>query len=131
MEAQRNRSQERILRLLKELGREISAQELYIELRNHHQDTGMATVYRALEALKLAGVVQARPLPNGSAGYSLIQDQHHLTCLQCGASIPIEHCPVHELEAQLRATKPFKIYYHTLEFFGLCSPCQLQLGSET
>jgi len=130
MEVHRNRSQERIHKLLKQLGREISAQELYVELRNHHQNTGMATVYRALEALKLAGVVQARPLPNGSAVYSLIQDKHHLTCLQCGASTPIEHCPVHELEAQLRASKPFKIYYHTLEFFGLCSQCQLQLDNE-
>lgn len=130
MEAERTRSQERILTLLEKLGREISAQELYVELHNRRQGLGLATIYRALEALKLGGVVQARTLQNGEAVYSSIQeDKHHMTCLQCGASIPVEACPVQELEAQLGAAKHFRIYYHTLEFFGLCSPCQLQVDA--
>ncbi|CAA9583815.1 Zinc uptake regulation protein Zur [uncultured Synechococcales cyanobacterium] len=127
MEAQRTRSQEQILQLLGKLGREISAQALYVELRHHRQGVGLATVYRSLEALKLGGVVQARTLANGEAVYSLVQeDKHHLTCLQCGASVPIDACPVHELEAQLQTSKRFRIYYHTLEFFGLCSLCEHQ-----
>lgn len=127
MEAQRTRSQERILKLLNKLGREISAKELYIELHNHPQGIGLATVYRALEALKLEGVIQARILQSGEAVYSPVQeDKHHLTCLQCGASISIDVCPVQELEAQLGTSKHFRVYYHTLEFFGLCSPCQHQ-----
>lgn len=105
----------------------MSAQDLYLELRNHEQGMGLATVYRALEALKLEGLVQARAVAGGESVYSLVQeDKHHLTCLQCGTSIPVDDCPVHELEAQLRASKRFAIYYHTLEFFGVCSPCQLQ-----
>jgi Fur family ferric uptake transcriptional regulator len=132
MKAQRTRSQERILRLLRELNRPISAQELYIELRDRTQGMGLATVYRSLEALKLGGAVQARTLANGESLYSLIQeDKHHLTCLQCGTSIPIEDCPVHELEAQLHQSKHFEIYYHTLEFFGVCSPCQLQIEANS
>jgi len=129
MRGHRTRSQERILQLLRRLKRAIAAQELYIELR-HEQGIGLATVYRALEALKLEGVVQARTLANGESVYSLVQeDKHHLTCLQCGTSIPIDDCPVHDLEAHLRTSKRFEIYYHTLEFFGLCSPCQLELNA--
>ncbi|HEY9861002.1 MAG TPA: Fur family transcriptional regulator [Candidatus Obscuribacterales bacterium] len=125
MKAQRTRSQERILALLKTLNRAVSAQDLYVELRNHSQSMGLATVYRSLEALKLEGVVQVRTLATGESLYSsLQQDKHHLTCLQCGASIPIHECPVHELEVQLQKSHQFKIYYHTLEFFGLCDPCQ-------
>jgi len=127
MKAQRTRSQERILKLLRRLNLALSAQELYVELRSHEQAMGLATVYRALEALKLEGVVQARVVAGGESLYSLVQeDKHHLTCLQCGTSIPVDDCPVHELEAQLRASKRFEIYYHTLEFFGVCAPCQLQ-----
>jgi Fur family ferric uptake transcriptional regulator len=86
---------------------------------------GLATVYRSLEALKLEGVVQVRTLASGESLYSCLQpDKHHLTCLQCGASIPIHECPVHELEIQLQKSHQFKIYYHTLEFFGLCDRCQ-------
>jgi len=126
MKTQRTRSQEKVLTFLKTLNRPISAQQLYIELRNQEQNIGLATVYRSLDALKLEGTVQVRTLPSGEALYSCIQeDQHHFTCLQCGISIPIDECPVHELERNLQSGQKFKIYYHTLEFFGLCDRCSL------
>ncbi|QYX33342.1 Fur family transcriptional regulator [Sphaerospermopsis torques-reginae] len=125
MKAIRTRSQERILNLLKNIKQGISAQDIYIELRNRSQSMGLATVYRSLEALKLEGKVQVRTLSNGEALYSLTQqDKHHLTCLQCGISIPIHQCPVHELENELQTSHKFKVFYHTLEFFGLCNNCQ-------
>lgn len=125
MKARRTRNQERIIDLLKTLDRSISAQDLYIELRNRSLAMGLATVYRSLESLKLEGVVQSRATAGGEALYSLVQeDRHHLTCLQCGNSIPIDQCPVHDLEVQLNQSYKFKIYYHMLEFFGLCMQCQ-------
>jgi Fur family transcriptional regulator, ferric uptake regulator len=124
MKTQRTRSQERIMEVLQNLKRAISAQDLYIELRNRKQDMGLATVYRSLEALKLQGELQVRTLSNGESVYSLIQsDRHHLTCINCGISIPIDECPVHDLERQLETAHNFKVYYHTLEFFGLCDRC--------
>lgn len=124
MKAQRTRSQERIMTVLQSLQRAISAQDLYIELRNRNQDMGLATVYRSLEALKLQGELQVRTLANGESVYSLIKsDRHHLTCVNCGISIPIDQCPVHDLEQQLEKSHTFKVYYHTLEFFGLCQKC--------
>lgn len=124
MKAQRTRSQERILNLLTNLSRGVSAQDIYVELRNRDQTMGLATVYRSLEALKLEGSVQVRTLANGESLYSCVQrDQHHLTCLHCGASIALDECPVHQLESQLQNSHQFKIYYHTLEFFGLCEQC--------
>mgnify|MGYP001795692672 FL=1 len=123
----RTRSQERILNLLKSIKQGISAQNLYVELRNNNQGMGLATVYRSLEALKLEGLVQVRTLTNGEALYSLVkQDKHHLTCLQCGRSIPIQQCPVHQLESELETSQNFKIFYHTLEFFGLCDKCHAE-----
>lgn len=125
MKTGRTRNQERILNLLQTLNRAISAQDIYVQLRKDSQGIGLATVYRALEALKLEGVIQVRTLASGESLYSLVQqDKHHLTCLQCGKSIPINECPVHELETQLHSTHKFKIFYHTLEFFGLCKRCQ-------
>lgn len=126
MTVKRTRSQERILNFLKTLNDSISAQDIYVELRHRNQSVSLATVYRALESLKLEGVVQVRTLANGESLYSsLKQDRHHLTCLQCGISIPLDECPVHQLEVELRKTYQFKIFYHTLEFFGLCDKCHL------
>ncbi|MBD0343462.1 MAG: transcriptional repressor [Coleofasciculus sp. Co-bin14] len=132
MKAQRTRSQDRILNLLTSLNRAVSAQDIYIELRHRDQSMGLATVYRALEALKLEGVVQVRTLGSGESLYSSVQrDQHHLTCLNCGASIAIDECPVHQLETELQDSHQFKIYYHTLEFFGLCDRCTEADDTET
>ncbi len=124
MKTQRTRSQERIMTVLQSLKGSISAQDLYIELRSREQDMGLATVYRSLEALKIQGEVQVRTLANGESVYSPIKsDRHHLTCVNCGTSIPIDECPVHDLEKQLENSHAFKVYYHTLEFFGLCQKC--------
>ncbi|MCG8362294.1 MAG: transcriptional repressor [Pseudanabaenales cyanobacterium] len=134
MKARLTRSQEQILKVLKKLNRAISAQDLYVDLRKQNQSMGLATVYRSLEALKLEGVIQVRTLIKGESLYSLVQeDRHHLTCLQCGQSIAIEECPVHELEQSLHQSHQFKIFYHTLEFFGLCPQCQQKdsVGSTT
>ena len=73
MKAQRTRSQERIMAVLQNLNHSISAQDLYIELRNRQQDMGLATVYRSLEALKIQGEVQVRTLANGESVYSSIK----------------------------------------------------------
>jgi Fur family ferric uptake transcriptional regulator len=118
MKSQRTRSQERILKLLTKLKRAISAQDLYLELRQRKQDMGLATVYRSLEALKREGVVKVRTLASGESLYSYVtKDNHHLTCVNCGESIAFTECPVHDLETRLENFHHFKIYYHTLEFF--------------
>ncbi|TVQ20136.1 MAG: transcriptional repressor [Leptolyngbya sp. DLM2.Bin15] len=130
MSPKRTRNQEKVLSVLRALGRGTSAQDLFVELRDRSQGMGLATVYRALDALKLEGVVQVRTVSSGEALYSLIQeDRHHLTCLQCGLSIAIDECPVHELQERLHDAYQFKIYYHTLEFFGLCTTCQTAQAS--
>ena len=131
MKAQRTRSQQKVIDVLQEIKKAISAQELYIELRNRKQNMGLATVYRSLEALKLQGELQVRLLANGESVYSLTHsDRHHLTCVNCNNSILIDQCPVHQLEKQLENSHNFKVYYHTLEFFGLCHNCQLQENSQ-
>lgn len=126
MASRRTQNQQKVLEVLQELSQEISAQDLYIELRRREQSMGLATVYRSLEALKLSGYLQVRTLTSGESLYSVHrEDRHHLTCLRCGVSIAIDECPVHALEKELQQSYGFGIFYHTLEFFGLCQECQL------
>lgn len=121
------RNQQAVLDVLHQQADALSAQELYSLLRQR-QAIGLATVYRALETLKLHGLIKSRVRANGEALYSpVVSDQHYLTCLQCGQSFPLDHCPVQELESRLHGSIQFKIYYHTLEFFGICEPCAYQI----
>jgi len=127
MKSHRTRSQTQLLDQLKRLKEPLSAQDLHIHLRQQKISIGLATVYRALESLKLEGVIQVRTLSSGESLYSLAQaeDTHHLTCVRCGQSTEMDECPVHGLESHLTESHHFQIFYHTLEFFGLCKKCQL------
>ncbi|NJR52982.1 MAG: transcriptional repressor [Leptolyngbyaceae cyanobacterium CSU_1_3] len=119
--------QKAVLTQLEQLQEAVSAQRLYTELRQQGESLGLATVYRSLDLLKLRGLVQSRTTADGEALYSPIQqDQHYLTCLQCGNSVPLGFCPLQKMENQLRRSQAFTIYYHTLEFFGVCEPCTHQ-----
>jgi Fur family transcriptional regulator, ferric uptake regulator len=119
--------QKAILTQLEQLQEAVSAQQLYMELRQRGESLGLATVYRSLDLLKLRGLVQSRTTAHGEALYSPIQqDRHYLTCLQCGSSVPLNFCPLQGMETQLRRSQAFTIYYHTLEFFGICEPCTQQ-----
>lgn len=117
------RNQQAVLNILHQQADARSAQNLYSLLRER-REVGLATVYRALETLRLHGLIKSRMGANGEALYSpVVSDQHYLTCLQCSQSFPLDRCPVQKLETHLQPSVPFKVYYHTLEFFGLCEPC--------
>jgi Fur family ferric uptake transcriptional regulator len=117
------RNQAKVFNFLQSSTQNLSAQDIYNALRAQGS-IGLATVYRALDTLKLAGLVRALTMPSGETVYSIIpSDRHHLNCLNCGKSLPIAGCPLQNLTPQIAQTSGFKIFYHTLEFFGLCPDC--------
>lgn len=118
-----NHSQELILTLLGVISTPLSAQDIWAELQKQGQKLGIATIYRNLELLKLKGLVQVRTIHN-EAFYSLVAgDQYFATCLHCGERMPLENSLCGSL--QVSTLQPhFRAYYHTLEVFGLCSPCK-------
>lgn len=116
-------NQQKILDLLHQVETPISAQNIHQQLRHRQQSLGIATVYRALDQLKLRGMVRTQMLAHGESVYSLLRlDQHHLNCLQCGQSIPVQLCPI--ADPKPSHVQGFQVFYHTLEFFGLCAACQ-------
>lgn len=126
------KNQQNILQVLKELKGEITAQDLYINLKEKDFKMGLATVYRTLKYLHLQGIIQERITPNGEALYELIKDSHHhhLNCVNCGRSnlLKEEFCPINEQLTNWCKSQNFKLYYHTLEFFGLCENCQNEIN---
>ena len=128
MSVKRSNSQKQIISVLKELKEEINAQDLYVKLRQRGEKLGLATVYRGLKALKLEGTIQERVSPTGESFYSVIskEHQHHLNCVGCGRSLSLDTCPLEQQALEPYQAENFKVFYHTLEFFGLCSVCQNQ-----
>ncbi|MEA5444070.1 transcriptional repressor [Cyanobium gracile] len=104
---------------------ELSGQDLHARLRHGPAAMGLATVYRHLRQLQQRGLVRCRHLPSGEALYAPTErDEHHLTCVDCGSTRVLSHCPVHGLHMPEAELGDFLPLYHTLEFFGLCERCR-------
>lgn len=120
-----NARQKQLLDALKTSLDEMSGQQLHRSLMGGPGAMGLATVYRNLRQLQQRGLVRCRHLPNGEALYAPVdRDRHHLTCVDCGITRPLDHCPIHSLEVPPDAGRDFVLLFHTLEFFGVCSSCR-------
>ena len=119
-----NSRQQTLLDALRTCGDEMSGQQLHRHLEAT-APMGLATVYRNLRVLQQYGLVRCRHLPNGEAMYAPVeQDQHHLTCVDCGITEQLDHCPIHGIEIPQSSVGNFTLLFHTLEFFGLCEDCR-------
>jgi Fur family ferric uptake transcriptional regulator len=114
-----------LLAELRDADGELSGQDLHAQLRGGPAAMGLATVYRHLRQLQQRGLVRCRHLPSGEALYAPTErDEHHLTCVDCGSTRVLSHCPVHDLSIPGKELSGFLPMYHTLEFFGLCERCR-------
>ena len=117
--------QNQLLKELRGCCDEMSGQQLYRALQDSPYAMGLATVYRNLRQLQQRGLVRCRHLPTGEALYAPVErDLHHLTCVDCGKTLPIQHCPLHNLNIPQEQSHNFQLIFHTLEFFGHCESCQ-------
>jgi Fur family ferric uptake transcriptional regulator len=116
--------QRRLLSELQQAAGELSGQDLHARLRRGESAMGLATVYRNLRQLQQRGLVRSRHLPTGEALFAPAErDEHHLTCVDCGTTVTLPHCPMHDLRLASSDLQGFRPLFHTLEFFGLCSLC--------
>lgn len=120
-----NARQQHLLQALKASSDEMSGQQLHRSLEESSNAMGLATVYRNLRQLQQRGLVRCRHLPSGEALYAPIErDRHHLTCVDCGRTQAIDHCPIHAEAMHVDGGSDFDLLFHTLEFFGFCRNCR-------
>ena len=123
--------QQLLLEQLRQAEHELSGQDLHALLRQGPQPMGLATVYRHLRQLQQRGLIRCRHLPSGEALFAPTErDEHHLTCVDCGQTMALPHCPVHDLHLPDHDLNGFQPLYHTLEFFGLCGHCRHRHGDD-
>lgn len=125
MDLKLSAKQEQLLDTLRSTDCELSGQELHAQLRRSNKPMGLATVYRHLRQLQQWGLVRCRHLPSGEALFAPTErDEHHITCVDCGSTRRLSHCPVHAHDLAASELQGFLPLFHTLEFYGLCAACQ-------
>lgn len=91
---------------------------------------GLSTTYRVLAQLTEHGILLKNDGIDGHAYYQLNDGHSHkhtLHCARCGAVVPIDGCPLGELEQRLTETTGYRITGHSLTFTGICPDCQKKI----
>ncbi|ABK72894.1 Fur family transcriptional regulator [Mycolicibacterium smegmatis] len=111
-----------------------SAQELHDELRRRGEGIGLTTVYRTLQAMATAGVVDTLRTDTGESVYRRCSEHHHhhLVCRSCGSTVEVSGGDVETWAAQVARDHGFSDVSHTIEIFGVCGDCvERPAGNQT
>jgi Fur family ferric uptake transcriptional regulator len=105
-----------------------SAQDVHAALREDGSKVGLSTVYRHLQALTDAGLVDVIHNPDGETTYRFCGDKgdrhhHHLVCRSCGRAVEVEGAAVERWAADVARRAGYVEVDHTVEVFGLCPAC--------
>jgi len=107
----------------------LSAEDVYLKVKDKAPEIGLATVYRTLELLAELKVVDKINFDDGVARFDLRKEgakhfHHHLVCMECGRVDEIHEDLLPKVEERVESEYQFKILDHRLTFHGICSECQ-------
>ena len=107
----------------------LSAEDVFMLVKDKAPEIGLATVYRTLELLSDLHVLEKMNFGDGVARYDLRNDSshhhhHHLICTQCGSVDEIMEDWLTELEDRLEREFGFAVLDHRLDFQGICRRCR-------
>jgi Fur family ferric uptake transcriptional regulator len=102
-----------------------SAQELHDELRRRGEGIGLTTVYRTLQSMAAAGLVDTLRTDTGESLYRRCSahHHHHLVCRACGTTVEVRGGQVEKWTAEIASAHGFSDVSHTIEIFGVCAEC--------
>lgn len=119
------RQREIILDAFLDSGEHLSAEALYLHLRDEHPKIGYATVYRTLKLLAACGIAVERHFADRQTCYeSCTQRQHyHLICSVCGRIVEFEEKRIDALLQEVSQEHGFQLNRRRLELYGICPNC--------
>jgi Fur family ferric uptake transcriptional regulator len=106
----------------------LTAEEIFLTLKEKHGSIWLSTVYRTLEILTSKElIIKLTILDDDKARYELNHNdhRHHVICVSCHRMISFLDCPVEEFEKTLKEQVDFDVTGHKLEIYGYCQNCKL------
>ena len=119
------RQRQLILDRLEQVDEFLTAQQLHAALRGEGEAIGLATVYRGLQWLEEAGIIDTIRTADGEAASRRcsVAHHHHLICHRCGKAVEVSGEALEEWSRQVAAEHGFTGPEHFVEIYGLCPAC--------
>lgn len=110
----------------------LSAEDVYLLVKDKAPEIGLATVYRTLELLSDLHIIHKLNFGDGVTRYEFRAEgaehhHHHLICLNCGSVDEIMEDLLGPIEQQVEREFDFQIMDHRLTFHGICHRCKGQV----
>lgn len=107
----------------------LSAEDIYLLVKEKAPEIGLATVYRTLELLSELKIIDKINFGDGVSRYDLRKEgaehfHHHLVCIECGSVEEIMEDLLGDVEKIVEKEWGFQVQDHRLTFHGLCKVCQ-------
>ena len=118
-----------IARVFFDLGRHVSAEELYAEVKKVNPHVGYATIYRTLKLLKECDLVSERHFDDGQGRYEIVDEQRHhdhFICERCGKIMEFENDELERMQQTIAQKLGVLLTHHKMELYGLCADCRKQ-----
>lgn len=116
-----------ILETIAHMEDHISAQQVYAGARERLPGLNLATVYRTVESLKGAGMINMLSAGGEPMRFSLCDPEHphsHLVCRECGSIFEVEAEEIEAFAQRVEETTSFRIDSVHLTLEGLCQSCK-------
>lgn len=109
------------------MGGHFGAEDLVFALRKGGRRVSRATVYRTLDLLVEAGLLQRLTMDEGGWQYEVMHGRTphaHLYCVKCGKLMDYPVSGLDTLHARVQRETRFKPQHHVLRICGICEECQ-------
>ena len=110
----------RILEILEASGgKHMTAEDIYRNLLDHHDDIGLATVYRVLTQFESAGLVLKHNFEGGQAVYEIDSGKHHdhMVDIESGKVIEFTSEEIEKLQRDVADKYGYQIEDHSLVLY--------------
>jgi len=101
-------------------------ESLYIEMKNKQYRISRATLYNTIDLLLECKLVIKHQFGKNIAQFEKAFEykQHdHLICTECGSVTEFCDPRIQEIQNMAGELMKFKINYHSLNFYGICTNC--------
>lgn len=117
------KQRQRIVELFIGLNSHTSAEDLHQAVKREGHNVGLATVYRTLNILVDAGLVEQKSFREGHFVYEVRtpgEHHDHLICLDCGKVLEFENPEIESIQDKIAIQYGFRLTHHRLDLYGRC-----------